>query len=90
MELAEKIGVSRAAVAQWETQISQPDPEKQHDIAAALGIKRLTSLFVLVNKPHPKTLLSPPNENPQPIYGQETLGESEAHRGTNPEGPAIV
>jgi Zn-dependent peptidase ImmA (M78 family)/DNA-binding XRE family transcriptional regulator len=51
-ELAEKLGVSPAAVAQWESGMKHPTPEKIAAMARALGVE-----MPLLVKPHPPEVL---------------------------------
>ncbi len=69
-ELADKLGVSRQAVAKWESGESLPDIEKSISIAGVFGV----SLDDLVNFDSADTGLPPPPKGKH-IFGVVKVGE---------------
>ena len=69
-ELAEKIGVSKSAIAKWETEESTPDLEMSGRLASVLEV----SLDDLVNAPEDE-LDSRPGMRGKHMFGVVTVGD---------------
>ena len=69
-EVAEKIGVSRQALAKWENGETLPDIEKCAQLAELYGV----TLDALVNHSREKTKLNVPPKGKH-IFGMVTVGE---------------
>lgn len=70
-EVAEKIGVSRQAVAKWESGESLPDIEKAQSLARLFGV----SLDELMDYTPAETGLSTPPPKGKYIFGVVTIGD---------------
>lgn len=69
-ELAEKIGVSRQALAKWETGETVPDLERSALIAQVFSV----TLDDLVNQPDMEFVLSSPSKKKH-VFGHVKVGE---------------